>query len=63
LNNQEEWAEVKGYYDSKSKTKMKRMAKYHPDVKIRLVGADWFKMNIKACKALEPIYAQKVLTK
>jgi hypothetical protein len=63
INNQEEWAEVKGYYDSKSMTKMKRMAKYHPDVKIRLVGSDWFKANIKACKALEPLYAQKVLQK
>jgi hypothetical protein len=59
LNGTEEWAEVKGYFDSKSQTKMKRMAKYHPDVKIRLVGADWFKQNLKACKALEPIICKK----
>jgi hypothetical protein len=59
LNRTEEWAEVKGYFDSKSQTKMKRMAKYHPDVKIRLVGADWFKINLKACKALEPIICKK----
>jgi hypothetical protein len=55
LDGSEEWAEVKGYFDSKSQTKMKRMAKYYPEVKIRLVGADWFKQNLKACKALEPL--------
>lgn len=60
LNGSEEWCEVKGYYDSKSQTKMKRMAKYYPEVKIRLVGADWFKVNVKACKALENQIARKV---
>lgn len=59
LDNTEEWAEVKGYFDSKSQTKMKRMAKYYPDVKIRLVSGPWFKENLKACKALENIYAKK----
>ena len=59
LDGSEEWAEVKGYYDSKSQTKMKRMAKYYPDVKIRLVGSEWFKQNLKACKALENLYAKK----
>ena len=29
--------EVKGYYDSASKTKMKRMAKYHPEVEINMI--------------------------
>lgn len=59
LNGQEEWSEVKGYFDSKSQTKMKRMAKYYPEVKIRLVGIDWFKANLKACKALEPMFVKK----
>ena len=59
LNSTEEWCEVKGYYDSKSQTKMKRMAKYHPNVKIRLVGADWFKHNLSSCKALESHLANK----
>jgi len=63
LNEQEEWCEVKGYYDSKSKTKMKRMAKYYPEVKIRLVGADWFKENLKYCKALEPFFVKKKFEK
>lgn len=56
----EEWVETKGLMDSKSATKMKRMAKYYPEVKIRLVGSDWFKQNLKACKALEPLLAKKV---
>ena len=60
LNGREEWCEVKGYFDSKSQTKMKRMAKYYPEVNIRLVGSDWFKVNLKSCKALEPILAKKV---
>jgi hypothetical protein len=59
LNGQEEWSEVKGFFDSKSQTKMKRMAKYYPEVKIRLVGSDWFKTNLKACKALEPLFVKK----
>lgn len=31
------WAEVKGYMDSKSQTKLKRMAKYYPEEKIVLI--------------------------
>jgi hypothetical protein len=59
LDGSEEWAEVKGFFDCKSQTKMKRMTKYHPNVKIRLVGADWFKINLKSCKALEPMIVKK----
>lgn len=32
-----EYHEVKGYMDSRSQTKLKRMAKYHPQVKIILI--------------------------
>ena len=35
------------------------MAKYYPQVKIRLVGADWFKQYLKSCKALEPYVVKK----
>lgn len=31
--------EVKGYFDAKSKTKLKRMRKYHPDVEVRVIAA------------------------
>jgi hypothetical protein len=60
VNGSEEWVETKGMMDDKSKTKMKRMAKYYPQIKIRLVGSDWFKENLKACKALEPFFAKAV---
>lgn len=38
-NGETVYHEVKGYFDPRSKTKLKRMAKYHPDVKVRLVAA------------------------
>lgn len=59
LNNSIEYVETKGYLDSKSQTKMKRMAIYYPEVNIRLVDKSWFKQNIKACKALEPLFVKK----
>lgn len=34
--------EVKGWFDPKSTTKLKRMAKYHPDVKVIVIGREWF---------------------
>jgi hypothetical protein len=37
--------EVKGYMDSKSATKIKRMAKYHPEVILKVIDKDWFKSN------------------
>ena len=37
--------EVKGYLDSQSKTKMKRMKKYHPNVNILMVGPTFFNKN------------------
>jgi hypothetical protein len=46
----EEWYEVKGYMDAKSKTKIKRMAKYHPDVKLNVVDGSWFKANSPVLK-------------
>ena len=40
-----EFIEVKGYLDSKSATKIKRMAKYFPELKLRVVDGTWFKAN------------------
>lgn len=37
LNGNESYHEVKGWMDSKSKTKLKRMAKYYPNVKLILI--------------------------
>lgn len=32
------WHEVKGWMDATSKTKLRRMAKYYPDERVRIVG-------------------------
>lgn len=39
IKNLDEYHEVKGWMDPKSKTKLTRMAKYYPDVKIVLIDA------------------------
>ena len=51
-NDKEEYHEVKGYMDAKSATKLKRMKKYHPEVVMVLIQADWFKRNNKLGKSL-----------
>lgn len=40
-----EWIEVKGYMDSKSKTKIKRFNKYYPQEKLRVIDSTWYKNN------------------
>ena len=35
--------EVKGWLDKKSKTKLKRMKKYYPDIKVIVIGEDEYK--------------------
>jgi hypothetical protein len=42
---QVEYHEVKGWMDRKSKTKLKRMAKYYPNVVVKVIDANWFKKN------------------
>ena len=44
--------EVKGWMDAKSKTKLTRMAKYYPQVKVKLVDKDLFKLNTKILKPI-----------
>ena len=39
--------EVKGWMDDRSKTKIKRMAKYHPDVKLIVIDAKCYKCLAK----------------
>ncbi len=46
----EEYFEVKGYMDQKSRTKIKRMAKYHPEVVLRVIDKSWFSANGKTLK-------------
>lgn len=40
-----EYHECKGWMDSKSKTKIKRMAKYHPAITLIIRGEEWFRLN------------------
>lgn len=48
--------EVKGWMDAKSKTKLKRMAKYYPDVKMVLIEQKQYKEIIKKLKGLIKFY-------
>lgn len=48
----EEWFEVKGYMDSKSATKIKRMAKYFPEIKLRVIDKTWFSSSSKILKKI-----------
>jgi len=58
--------EVKGWMDKKSITKLKRMKKYHPTVKLFLADSKWFAQNIKKLSGLvtgwgtEPIKKEKM---
>lgn len=52
LNDTLEYHEVKGYMDAKSKTKIKRMGIYHPNIKLRVIESDWFRKNNKMLKAI-----------
>ncbi len=41
------YVEVKGWMDAKSKTKLKRMAKYYPEIEVRIVGEKEYKAIAK----------------
>ncbi len=47
-----EYHEVKGWLDPRSKTKIKRMKKYHPHITIILIDQEWFKNNNKQMKSI-----------
>jgi hypothetical protein len=40
-----EYHEVKGYMDSKSKTKINRFRKHFPEYELKVITSDWFKNN------------------
>ncbi len=56
--NGHEYHEVKGYLDSRSKTKLKRMAKYHPKDKVILIDKDF----INSIKKYEKMYPEEIGT-
>ena len=41
------WVEVKGHFDARSVTKLKRMAKYHPKEQVMVVDKSWFQANTR----------------
>lgn len=49
-----EYHEVKGYMDADSKTKLNRMAKYYPDIKIVLIDSPVYRALHKQLKNLIP---------
>lgn len=46
------YVEVKGYYDAKSLTKIKRFRKYYPEENLTLIDKEWFKENNNTCRAI-----------
>jgi hypothetical protein len=60
--------EVKGWMDKKSITKLKRMKKYHPTVKMFLADSKWFAQNAKKLSGLvtgwgtEPVKKVKAMS-
>ena len=42
---QTEFHEVKGWLDARSRTALKRMSKYYPEVTVRVIDGAWFKAN------------------
>lgn len=51
-----EYHEIKGYMDSKSKTKLKRMKKYFPDVKLVLIENVFYMDMLKKLKGVIKFY-------
>lgn len=51
-NGETEFHEVKGWMDAASKTKLKRMAKYHPNVKMVLRDSKWYCKNARTLSAI-----------
>lgn len=47
-----EFHEVKGWMDARSKTKIRRMKKYHPNVVLRIIDKEWFKKNNSLSKII-----------
>ncbi len=56
------WVEVKGYMDSKSVTKIKRLKKYYPDEQLQVVEKKWFQEHRRKlpilCEAWENDYTE-----
>lgn len=54
-----EYHEIKGYMDQRSATKLKRMKKYHPAVKIVLIDKDRYQGVAQSVSALIPEWERR----
>ena len=50
------YVEIKGYMDAKSATKIKRMAKYHPTIVLKVVDAKLYKILDARCRDRIPFW-------
>ncbi len=50
------WVEVKGYFDAKSVTKIKRFGSYYPHEKLMVIDKTWFQNNNSKMKLLIPTW-------
>lgn len=50
------YIEVKGWLDQKGKTKLERMAKYYPQIKIIVIGAKEYKILASQIKPFIPLW-------
>lgn len=48
------YEEIKGWMDPVSKTKLKRMAKYHPEIELRVISQKEYAVVSKMAKAIIP---------
>jgi hypothetical protein len=54
VNGSEAYHEVKGWMDDRSVTKLKRMAKYHPTVKLVVIDSKAYAAIKRSCQGLVP---------
>lgn len=55
-----EYIETKGWMDAKSKTKLRRMKKYHPDVVVRVVEYPAYRAIARQVRHLIPGWESKL---
>lgn len=49
-----EWVEIKGWMTPASRSKLRKMKKYHPEIKIKLIEATEYRQLKKSVQALIP---------
>lgn len=54
--NAHKWVEVKGYYDKRSITKIKRFKRYFPNETLELIDKEWFQLNSPQLKKIIPYW-------